>query len=233
MIPGFGQAALLPRCKINALSAAKISSRYKCRIKVARTWTVYMPRGLDIVFKWSDRYRMYVRHFDDDLIAVIDLTTSGVQAYALTASERERQFPKREVEAAKRSRLLQERLYFPLDYALAQSITKGTYLNCDVTPKDFQLAQTIYGFSDTIAAGKTRDMGPVASSEMLAPVHMRRTQSLYLDVWYWHQEPFFIGVFKPLDMVLVRYTPKGVTDAEYTGVQIETKCYPVALLLTK
>lgn len=43
-----------------------------------------------------------------------------------------------------------------------------------MTPKDLKLAQDIYGFSDAVAAGKTRDPGPVASHEILVPVHMRR-----------------------------------------------------------
>lgn len=168
------------------------------------------------------KYSMYVLKFDAELLATVERVCSGagVHAYVLNAAERERQFPKREVAAAKRARLLQERLYFTSDYALAQSIVKGTYLNCDVAPKDLQLAMDIYGFSDAIAAGKTRDLGPVASREIAVPVHMRRDQSMYADVFWWHNEPFIMAVVKPLDLVIVRHVPKGLDDAEGVGEQL-------------
>jgi hypothetical protein len=144
-----------------------------------------MPGGLEIVFKWNDHYCMYVRKFDEELIAAIDSACSEVKIYTLTVAEREREFPKREVAAAKRARLLQERLYFPSDFALAQSIVKGSYLNCDVTPKDIKLAADIFGFSEPSAAGKTKDMGPTASHEISVPVHMRREQSIFADIMHW------------------------------------------------
>lgn len=170
----------MPHCKINALAAFDVF-RYCCNITPANTWTVHMPGGLDIV-KWHSDYCMYVKRFDAELINAIDAACSGVDIYTLTVAEREREFPKREVAAAKRARLLQERLYFPSDFALAQSIVKGSYLNCAVTPKDIKLAANIFGFSKPAAAGKTKDMGPSCSHEFPVPVHMRRDQSIFADV---------------------------------------------------
>ena len=173
-----------------------------------------------LTFKWSDVYKMYVTRFDMEFFSRLDRAVSGMTTYVLTAAERERQFPKREVEAAKKARLLQERLYFPSDYALARSITKGAYLNCEVTPKDLQLAQDIYGFSDAITVGKTRDRGPVASQEIPVPVHMRRDQNMYVDIFYWHNEPFLLGVVKPLDILICRHLSKGADSAKSVGEQL-------------
>lgn len=64
-LPGFGEAAYLPNCEINALAACDVF-RYECHILAAESWTVHMPGGLDIVFEWSPDYSMYVKRFDKE-----------------------------------------------------------------------------------------------------------------------------------------------------------------------
>ena len=164
---------------------------------------------------------MYVLRFTNHIIQKIHNALFGISAYALTIAERERQYPKREVEAACRARLLQERLYFPSHYGLAQSIVKGPYLNCKTTLKDVKLAQDIYGTSEAAAAGKTKDFGPVPSKEISVPVHMRRDQSIYADVFYWHNELFVLFAFEPLDMIMVHNLPKGADNSIGMKEQIE------------
>lgn len=96
--------------------------------------------------------------------------------------------------------------------SLAQSITKGTYLNCEVSLRDLQLVQDIYGFSET------RDLRPVASNEIQVPVHMRRDQSIYKDVCYFREE---LAIVKPFDLVICRQLPKGIHDAQGIVEQVK------------
>jgi hypothetical protein len=61
----------------------------------------------------------------------------------------------------------------------------------------------------------------VASREIRVPVHMRRDQAAYADIFYWHNEPFILCVVKPLDMLICRHIPKGAGDAACVGEQIK------------
>ena len=143
------------------------------------------------------------------------MPASAHQLMAVTVAEREREFPRSEVLRAREARRLLNIMWFPSEFQIARTLTPGQWLNTKVTAQDVKMARDIYGPDETVLAGKTRDLGPVRPSEVLVPVHMRRDQVAYADIFFWRMEAFVIYILKPMLLLLGRHLPKGTKNAAW------------------
>ena len=221
-IPGFGQAAYLPQAGCNGL-AASVVQKYPCSVEPGKHWTVHMSPDLDLVFLWSHEYSSYSLLFDDEIIALIDAAqpSSSLTLMSSTVTEREKQYPKREVMLAREARRMLGMSYYPSEYALARTLTLGAWLNSRVTAKDINFAKDLYGPDEAVLRGKTKDLGPIAPAEVLVPIQMRRDQIAYADAFFWRQETFVLYIVKPLYLLLARHCNKGTRNAQEMAEQME------------
>ncbi len=78
-------------------------------------------------------------------------------------------------------------------------------VNSPVTGKDVMLATSIYGPPAESVAEKSKSHGPAADASVYVPVDLRREQTVYADIFYWHGEPYLLFVVKPLHLLIIRH----------------------------
>lgn len=110
--------------------------------------------------------------------------TPHEQALVQTVHENIGRFTKREVEQAKQARELLARMGFP---SVAEAISMlGSGTNFDVTARDFQVAESIWGMDRASLQGKTtKRASPVADISM---------QGKVVDIMFVDKIPFLVGV---------------------------------------
>lgn len=218
----FGEAAIIPTSRVNALAAWQ-AQLFRNTVVPGVSWTVHLSTETDLVFSWNDACKSYTCIITDDLLRVLRTTKVPVRrtaAMAATMSEIERSVPRRELLRARGARELQARLYYPSDISLIRTLTGGSMLNATVTGADVKLARDIFGPDPDALAGKSKNAGPVSPSEVLVPTFMRKEQTAYADIFYWREIPFLLFIIKPLYLVMGRIVPIGTNNAEQLAIEI-------------
>jgi hypothetical protein len=215
-LSGFGEAVYLPQSGVNGISAKTIQ-QYKSEVEPGVYWRVHINQSLTIDFTWSEQYSSYSLVFTEELLEDIRfaISSAAYAANSTTIKKLESGYPKYEIRRARAARHLLEKLYFSSEYQLARTLTNGAYLNCTVTAKYLAFARSLYGIPEAVLAGKTKDMGPVAPTEVLVPMSARRDQTAYCDVFWWRFETFLLFILKPMYMVVGRYLSKGCHNSDY------------------
>ena len=132
---------------------------------------------------------------------------------------------KREVDNAKLVRDLQAIAAFPGDASLALTMQGGGILNNPSTTQHLRSARDIYGpIAEPSLAGKSKDLGPIATNIIPVPVEMRREQSGYADVFFWHEKPYLLCIIKPLDLIMVHAVKKGLNSSDGMKHILDTFC---------
>ena len=90
-----------------------------------------------------------------------------------------------------------------LDTKFITALKAGTFLNCDVLPKDVTRASAIWGPS--IPALKGRTVRP--SLRSLSAQHM------HCDIMFVNKQPFLVSITHPIGMVLVEHIANFTTVA--------------------
>eukprot|EP01033_Poteriospumella_lacustris_P017646 gene17646-12635_t len=117
-----------------------------------------------------------------------------------TVEERERNFSKAEVEAARGVRQLKLRLAGASDIDMIKFLRDGVAVGCPFTPEDVRRAARIYGPDIGTLKGKTTDSGP--SKALLLDIDElpseQKNQRLYIDIFEVESQRFILAVLKPL-----------------------------------
>ena len=229
----FGEAALITTAKVNALAAWQ-AQMFRNTVLPGVSWIIHLPSGVDLIFEWNDRCKSYTCIFSEEIIETLrgcNHTTNehviGGIAMSATLSELERSVPRKELLRARGARELQSRLYYPSDLALVRTLTSGSVLNTKVTGADVKLARDLLGPSESTLAGKSKNAGPVAPSEVLVPSFMRKEQTAYADIFYWREVVFLLFIIKPLYLLMVRVVPTGANNSEQLVIEILALCTKV------
>lgn len=109
---------------------------------------------------------------------------------------------RREVEGADRARQLIRRMGVPSRAAVRHLVSAGGMKGVNVTTRDLDLAEAIYGPELAALKGKTTE--PEAKSFDLTRIVSRRDVELqgYCDIAYIAGIPFFICVLKPIGLIM-------------------------------
>ena len=123
------------------------------------------------------------------------------QVLVQTVDENMGRFTKREVQQAKQAMELLARMGFP---SVADAISMlGSGTNFDVSARDFQIAESIWGMDRASLQGKTtKKASPVADVSIQGKV-VQQQQILSVDIMFVDKIPFLVGVATPLDLTIV------------------------------
>jgi hypothetical protein len=122
-----------------------------------------------------------------------------------TVEERMKLFSRREVAAARAARDLERILGFPSVASMIKMINSGALVGSDVTARDVQRAQSIWGPSVESLKGKTKTRkSPKAVIEYI-PAPVERHLTLHADILFVDSDPHLIIVAQPLGMTLTRH----------------------------
>eukprot|EP01033_Poteriospumella_lacustris_P014441 gene14441-10319_t len=126
--------------------------------------------------------------------------TPGAQVEVLhsTVAEREKNFTKSELEAARGVRQLKLRLAGASDADIIKFLRDGVALGCPFTPEDVKRASRIYGPDVGTLKGKTTDSGPSKAVVVDAECSEQINQRLYVDIFEVEAQRFVLAVMKPL-----------------------------------
>ena len=208
-LPCFGEIAHTPQSGKNGLALWQAESRYVVDRAQMEHFTVHITDDYSLRFDYDDDTKLYTCEFTDEvmnkLIEIEADINSRRSMYTLTVSENESRYSKREVTNAKLARRMMKILYYPSDSLLVRTINNGIIINSPVTGKDVVLATAIYGKAPESIAGKAKDYGPVADTNLYVPLDDRREQTVYADIFYWHSMTFLYFVVKPLHMVMTKH----------------------------
>lgn len=133
---------------------------------------------------------------------VCDLKSEETSDRALvqTVSENMSRYTKREIEQAKRAREMLGRMGFPSVADAINMISSGS--NFDLTARDFQRADAIWGKDIASMKGKTKSKQTAEADISVKPLIVQKQQVLAIDIMFIDKLAFLIGVATPLDLTI-------------------------------
>ena len=167
----------------------KLSDRFVLR--PANSDNVYMFSRKDVD---SSEGRFYVC----DLRSMM---SENETAFVQTVTENMRRFTKREVEQAQRARDMLARMGFPSVIDAMNMV--GTGSNFDLTARDFQVADAIWGKDIPSLKGKTKRKATAIADINVSRTIVQQQQILAVDIMFIDKLAFLIGVATPLDLTIV------------------------------
>ena len=145
-------------------------------------------------------------------------------ALVQTVEDNMRTFTKREVLQAKHARELMVRMGFPSVQQAIRTANSGS--NFDVTPRDFEIADTIWGKDIASLKGKTRKRATAIADIRVMPTLVQKEQVLSVDIMFVRKLAILIGVSTPLDLTLATsltsldlQKPSRAADTVRRGIQ--------------
>ena len=117
-----------------------------------------------------------------------------------TAQQNEEAFTRREVEQARKAREMLARMGFPSVADAMNMVSTGS--NFDVSARDFQIADTIWGKDAASLQGKTKRKTTREADITVNRTLVQQQQVLAVDIMFIDKIPFLIGVATPLDLTL-------------------------------
>lgn len=140
---------------------------------------------------------------------------------------------KREVKRAAYAREMANRMGGAPSAAAAQTLTRA--IGVDVTNQDLQRADIIYGKSMMGIKGHTVKRASMQAQVELVPRSVRQEQTLSVDIMFIKQIPFLVGLFSPLDLLMVKHLSSRATANVASGLHdfmaaAESRSFTVPLL---
>ena len=121
-------------------------------------------------------------------------------AMIATVEQNSRAFTRREIERARAARELMARMGFP-SVATAMSIVNAGS-NFDISARDFQVAESIWGRDLASIKGKTTKRATVAADVTIKSKIVQRDQVLSIDIMFIDKIAILIGVATPLGLTM-------------------------------
>ena len=122
------------------------------------------------------------------------------RALVTTVTKNLKSFTKREVEQARRAREMLARMGFPTVEQAMSIINCGS--NFDVTARDFQIADAIWGKDIASLKGKTTKRATAIADIAISTKLVQRDQVLSIDIMYLDKLAILIGVATPLGLTI-------------------------------
>ena len=117
-----------------------------------------------------------------------------------TVTENLRAFTKREVEQARRAREMLARMGFPTVEQAMSIINSGS--NFEVSARDFQIAEAIWGKDIASLKGKTTKRATAVADISVSTKILQRDQVLSIDIMYLDKLAILVGVATPLGLTI-------------------------------
>jgi hypothetical protein len=121
-------------------------------------------------------------------------------AMVATVEQNLRAFTKREIERARSARELMARMGFP-SVGMAMSIVNSGS-NFDISSRDFQVAEAIWGRDMASVKGKTTKRATVAADITIKAKIVQKDQVLAIDIMFIDKIAILIGVATPLGLTI-------------------------------
>lgn len=131
-------------------------------------------------------------------------------AMVTTVAENSKLFTKREIERARQARELMARMGFPTVEQAMSIVNSGS--NFDITTRDFQIADAVWGKDMASVKGKTTKRASPSADNVISAKIEQRDQVVSVDIMFIDKVAMLIGVA----------TPQGLTIA-YSLTDIASK----------
>ena len=137
----------------------------------------------------------------DDIsdVCAIVARASGIVS---TVRENKLMFTKRKVAAADEADRLNINLAFPNPVAFSEAV--GRMTGTEITPHDVARREFIYGRQIRSVKGGTKKKASTPAVFEPAPKLLQKQQVLQLDIMFIKEIPFLVGLYLPLDLMVVR-----------------------------
>jgi hypothetical protein len=119
---------------------------------------------------------------------------------AATVEENLSCYTKREIEQARKARELLVRMGFPSVQQANRTVSSGS--NFDVSARDFEIADAIWGKDVASLKGKTKKRATPVADINISSTRARQDQVLSVDIMFVQKLAVLIGVATPLDLTL-------------------------------
>eukprot|EP01033_Poteriospumella_lacustris_P015043 gene15043-10761_t len=124
---------------------------------------------------------------------------TSISIGGITTTEREKMFPKAEVERARGARALKLRLGGASDADVIRFLRDGVAVGCPFTPADVRRATAIYGHDIADLKGKMTSRGPSRATVIDVPGGgEQKNQNLFVDVFDLEGQLFVLAIMKPM-----------------------------------
>ena len=128
------------------------------------------------------------------------MITPRETALVQTVEENLKMFTKREVMQARKAREMLARMGFP---SVGQAIrTSNSGSNFEITARDFEVADAIWGKDVASMKGKTKKQASPIPDITVSPTMVQKEQVLSVDIMFVKKLAILVGVCTPLDLTL-------------------------------
>ena len=169
----------------------------------------YVEDNFDVTYVNREKFIVHAQDKDYEFIRhgkhwIYDTSS---ETFLTNVSERESDYSKRDVQAARTARVVAERLAFPSEGELANTLRMGGINNIPITTADVARSYKIYGPSVAELKGKTTQPSPSARdteviTNLLEPT---RAGTLSIDIFTVNGANFLLGVLDEISLCMVSH----------------------------
>ena len=121
-------------------------------------------------------------------------------AMVTTVAQNSQLFTKREIERARQARELMARIGFPTVEQAMSKVNSGS--NFDITTRDFQIADAIWGKDTASLKGRTTKRASPSADIVVSSKIEQRDQVVSIDIMFINEVATLIGVATPLGLTI-------------------------------
>ena len=141
-------------------------------------------------------------------------------ALVTTVAANSRAFSKREIEQARRAREMLARMGFPTVEQAMSIVNTGS--NFEITARDFQIADAIWGKDIASVKGKTVKRSTDAADITVSTKIVQRDQVLSIDIMFIEKLAILIGVATPLGLTIA-YSLNNIVSKKSSRAAAEVR----------
>ena len=155
----------------------------------------YKPFGKIHVFARDSQTNLYTHEAGKRGKSIIGVNT---------VQENMNKYTKREVKQAKLAREYIRRSNFISEGQLIKAINTGKIKNCEISSQDVLRSIDIFGKHEGNLRGKTTARKTKAVSADIPTTSTTERQSLHIDIMYFNDQPYLLGLFEPLELAVAK-----------------------------
>ena len=232
------------KCPANLLSLYRVAQDHEVEWDIDIGFTVYLHNGMKIIFRPEPSGHYVAKITRESVINCVmasnskDKNNTGsssprsdkvlwcndVNSAWVTVGEMEALYRPHQVKRAREVKDLIRKLSYPSTQSLCKLLSSGGIVNCDLTPEDVYRAIKIYGQDIASLKGKSVGIAPPKIPPIVISNVAQSQLTLYVDIMFIDNDPYFISVSKPLNLTLVTHMSgsksssamKRCFDSQYT-----------------
>ena len=194
----FGTVYYSGAASANILSfASQVDSGAAIRYDYLGDCFTLRPKGSESVYRFG---RKHVAGSEGRFYSCDWREFMNDRALVATVTENLRAFTKREVEQARKAREMLARMGFPTVEQAMSIINSGS--NFEVSARDFQIAEAIWGKDIASLKGKTTKRATAVADITVSTKILQRDQVLSIDIMYLDKLAILVGVATPLGLTI-------------------------------